>query len=97
MNLCDICKKNNSTAWFDSSRPSIFNHAMLPRIRSEIFYFCYKCSHLLGIDRNKYEKCDSYTRLLLGKYDPVPRRTRLIYRELVFHKDLDKIITEYCN
>ena len=99
MNLCDICKKNSSRVRFDSSRPGILFQATLPRVRSESLYFCYECSPLLGIDRDKYKKCDRDTRVTLGKYDPVPRRNRLIYKELSqlrsSHKNLDKIIAEY--
>jgi len=95
MDLCDICKINRADSKFNPSNPDISYHRTLPRVRSDLFYFCDECSYVLGDDRHKYRQCDKDTRLILGEYDPLPRRFRLIYRELSLHKDIDKIIAEY--
>ena len=95
MHLCDICRKNISIDSFKSLKPDRIYHSYLPRVRSEEFYFCENCFTFIEGDQDKYTACDLKTRIALSRHNPVPRRTRLIYRELSFHRNIDKIITEY--
>jgi len=92
---CEICKVEAFKYTYRADNPSKEYHRELPRIRSETLRICSKCSLIFTHDRRKYDVHDFYTRTALGKYNPFPRRSRLIYKELHFHKDIDKIILEY--
>jgi len=96
MNTCDLCKSTvDCITIFNSNNTDEHYHRILPRVRSETLDVCLDCRHLINHDRIKYRDYDTDTRKSLGKYDPLPRRGRLIYNELHFHRDIDKIVSEY--
>jgi len=95
MELCDICRERKSYAAYESMNSGKNYHRFLPRVRSENFFACKFCISVVGKDADKYRAPDYDTRLVLSKYDPLPRRKRLILKELSFHKNLDRLIAEY--
>jgi len=93
---CDMCKIRQAICILSHCDQDLESIGTLPRIRSESFNQCRVCRYSTWEMCKKYEKSDIETRKLLKVYDPIPRRERLICKELKWINGINKIIAGYC-